>query len=77
MSIHKHVSQKVIDANRRNSHHGHGPITNKGKQTVRYNAVKHGLLARALVFESEREKQLFRDFLRRLCESSHLLMRSK
>ena len=69
MSIHKHVSQKVIDANRRNCRHGHGPATTKGKEIVRYNAIKHGLLARALVFTSEKEKQKFRAYRRGLFKS--------
>jgi hypothetical protein len=67
MSIHKHVSQNVIDANRKNSHHSHGPTTSRGKEAVRHNAVTHGLLARALVFK-EREKRSFREYLKRLCE---------
>jgi hypothetical protein len=69
MSVHKHVSQKVLDVNRRNSHHGHGPTTTKGKEAVRHNAVTHGLLARALVFKSEKEKQKFRAYRRNLFES--------
>ena len=68
MHIHKHVSRKVIEANRKNSHHGHGPTTTRGKQAVRYNAVKHGLLARSLVFKSEEEEHDFRAYRRRLCE---------
>ena len=68
MSIHKHVSHEVIEANHKNSHHGHGPTTTRGKQAVRYNAVKHGLLARALVFKSEKEERTFRAYRKRLCE---------
>jgi hypothetical protein len=68
MHIRKHVSREVIEANRKNSHHSHGPITTRGKEAVRHNAVTHGLLARALVFKSEREKQSFRAYCRRLCE---------
>ena len=68
MHIHKHVSRRVIEANRKNSHHGHGPTTTRGKQAVRYNAVKHGLLARALVFKSEKEERSFRAYRKRLCE---------
>jgi hypothetical protein len=68
MSIHKTMTQKAIDANRKNSHHGHGPTTIMGKQIVRYNAMKHGLLARALVFKNEREEKNFRAYRKRLCE---------
>ena len=67
MHIRKHVSKKVIEANRENSHHSHGPTTTRGKAAVRHNAVSHGLLARALVFRSEKEEQDFRDYRRRLC----------
>lgn len=67
MKIHKHVSRKVIEANRKNSHHGHGPTTTRGKEAVRHNAVTHGLLARALVFKGEKEEQIFRAYRRRLC----------
>jgi hypothetical protein len=67
MKIHKHVSRKVIEANRKNSRHSHGPTTTTGKEAVRHNAVTHGLLARALVFKSEKEEQMFRTYRRRLC----------
>ena len=68
MHIHKHVSREVIEANRDNSRHGHGPTTTRGKQAVRFNAVKHGLLARALVFKNEKEERSFRTYRKRLCE---------
>jgi hypothetical protein len=68
MNIHKSMTQKAIDANQKNSHHGHGPTTTRGKEIVRYNAVKHGLLARALVFKTEREEESFRAYRKRLCK---------
>ena len=68
MHIHKHVSRKVIEANRRNSHHSRGPTTTRGREAIRHNAVTHGLLARALVFQSEKEEEIFRAYRRRLCE---------
>jgi hypothetical protein len=58
----------VIEANQKNSHHSHGPTTTKGGEAVRHNAVTHGLLARALVFKSEKEEQIFRVYRRRLCK---------
>ncbi len=67
MSIHKKVTQRVIESNRKNSRHSHGPTTTRGKEAVRHNAVTHGLLARALVFKSEKEEQIFRTYRRRLC----------
>jgi len=42
MKITKTVSQKVIDANRKNAQCNTGPTSSHGKDTVRYNAVKHG-----------------------------------
>lgn len=67
MHIHKHVSQKVIDANRKNSHHSHGPVTTRGKESVRCNALRHGLLAKALVFKNDEEKASFKAYQKRLC----------
>jgi hypothetical protein len=68
MKIRKHISRDVIDSNRKNSHHGHGPTTTRGKEAVRHNAVTHGLLARALVFKSEKEQQRVRAYRKRLCK---------
>jgi hypothetical protein len=67
MKIRKHISRDVIEANRKNSHHSHGPTTTRGKHTVRHNALKHGLLARALVFKSDEEERNFRAYRKRLC----------
>ena len=39
MKIHKHVSQKVIDANRQNAQHSHGPTRTRGKEAVRHNSL--------------------------------------
>jgi hypothetical protein len=68
MHIRKRVSRKVIEANRNNCHHSHGPTTTRGKEAVRHNAVTHGLLARALVFKNEKEERIFRTYRRRLCK---------
>ncbi|MBU8933717.1 MAG: hypothetical protein KOO62_06885 [candidate division Zixibacteria bacterium] len=46
------VSQKQIEANRRNAQFSTGPKTDEGKQCVRFNALKHGLLARTIVAPS-------------------------
>jgi len=45
----KIVSQKQLEANRRNAQHSTGPKSRKGKSVSRLNAVKHGLLARQVV----------------------------
>ena len=39
------VSLKKIEANRRNAKKSTGPKTGRGKAAVRYNALKHGVLA--------------------------------
>ena len=43
------TSDKQIEANRRNAQKSTGPITPEGKEAVRLNALKHGLLARETV----------------------------
>jgi hypothetical protein len=45
----KRMSQRRIDANRRNARRSTGPRTARGKKTVSRNAIKHGLLAREVV----------------------------
>jgi hypothetical protein len=42
------VSLKKREANRRNAQHSTGPRTPEGKEKVRWNALKHGLLAKAI-----------------------------
>src|SRR6202453_1807152 len=43
------TSFKQIDANRRNARKSTGPITEKGKQRSRCNAVRHGLTAETVI----------------------------
>ena len=45
----KIVSQKQLEANRRNAQHSTGPRGPRGKSVSRMNAFKHGLLARQVV----------------------------
>jgi hypothetical protein len=47
------VSQRKIDANRRNAKHSTGTRTVRGKRTSSFNALKHGLLSTRLMFDSE------------------------
>jgi hypothetical protein len=68
MKIRKTVTQKVIEANRKNGRRSSGPTTARGKDAMRHNAVTHGLLARALVFKNEKEKYSFRTYSKRLCD---------
>jgi hypothetical protein len=49
----KLVSIKKLAANRRNSERSTGPKTGEGKNTVKWNALKHGLLAKAAVLPQE------------------------
>ena len=48
----KKVSAKQIAANRKNSRRSTGPRTQEGKDKVRINALRHGLLSREVVLES-------------------------
>ncbi len=43
------ISPKQLQANRRNARRSTGPKTPEGKQRVRFNAIKHGLLARSVI----------------------------
>lgn len=52
------TSDKQADANRRNARKSTGPKTPVGKDAVRYNAVKHGLLSREVLLPGEDEPTL-------------------
>lgn len=54
------TTQKQIDANRRNAQKSTGPKTPEGKETVSQNAVRHGLLAQALVLDGESREEFDR-----------------
>src|SRR6266511_2436726 len=60
------ASDAQIRANRLNAQHSTGPQTENGKRAVRYNALKHGLLAEASLLPGE-DTALFR----RLAEELH------
>ena len=47
------ISQKQLDANRRNAEKSTGPKTPEGKAAVRFNALKHGMRARSTVLPFE------------------------
>ena len=49
MSTVRSISEKKLEANRRNARQSTGPKTEAGKQASRLNAVTHGLLAKAVV----------------------------
>ena len=51
------TSQKQIDANRENGKKG-GVKTEEGKNISKYNALKHGLLAKQIMYEGEDADEL-------------------
>lgn len=56
------TSQRKIESNRQNALKSTGPKTPEGKRAVRYNALKHGLLAREVVIDSDDGKENRGDF---------------
>lgn len=64
----KTVTEKVLQANRCNATRSRGPITVKGKNTVRKNAMVHGILAKVLMFKNDEERQDFEAFFENLKE---------
>ncbi len=51
------TSQKQIEANRENAKLG-GVKTEEGKAVSRYNAIKHGILSKNVLFKDEDENEL-------------------
>jgi len=51
------TSQKQIDANRENAKKG-GVKTDEGKAVSKYNALKHGLLSKQIMYEGEDADEL-------------------
>jgi hypothetical protein len=52
------TTEKQIEANRRNALKSTGPKTPQGKDAVRLNALKHGLLSRESLLPEENEEAL-------------------
>ncbi len=52
------ISQRQHEANRRNSLLATGPVTTEGKAAVRFNALRHGLRARAVLLPGENAEEL-------------------
>src|SRR3982751_6289143 len=60
----KPISQRKLEANRRNARKSTGPKTARGKRTVAANALKHGLMSQSfpiLPYENEWEYRAFAD----------------
>jgi hypothetical protein len=65
------VSERRIQANRRNALRSTGPKTARGKRTVARNAIKHGFLAREVVIttgDGEEALEEFHALIERLWE---------
>jgi hypothetical protein len=59
------ISERRIEANRRNAQKSTGPRTPEGKAAVALNSMKHGLLSREAIVQGECEADLV-DFGKRL-----------
>ena len=56
------TTDRQIEANRENARKSTGPKTERGKKTVRFNALKHGLLAEQTVIMTENSAETKEDF---------------
>jgi hypothetical protein len=63
LTIKKTVSGKVIAANRANARNSTGPRSIADKRAVGHHAVKHGLLAKRLIFRDQEEQAEFNALL--------------
>ena len=51
------ISNKQLEANRRNALQSTGPITQEGKAAVRLNALRYGLRARSILLPGENDEE--------------------
>ena len=68
------ISDKQLAANRRNATRSTGPRTPEGKARVKWNALKHGLLARSVVVPLKggpENRRQFKALLEQLHEEMH------
>ena len=56
------ISERQLDANRRNAAKSHGPITPEGRAAVRLNALTHGFTAAEIILPTVEEKIDFEQF---------------
>ena len=61
MKIRKTVSDKTVAANRENAKKSTGPKTDIAKSNLKYHALKHGLLTKALLLRNEKEEEEFQE----------------
>ena len=67
----KTVTPKQLAANRRNAQRSTGPRTAKGKSQSRWNALKHGVLAKAIIPQHLQVHESHEDFDRLLATLRH------
>jgi len=68
MKTQKRVTPAVRAANKINAQASTGPSTKQGKSNASYNAVRHGILARRVVLETDEQREEFQELLRS-CEA--------
>ena len=56
------ISERQLDANRRNAAKSNGPKTTEGRAAVRHNALKHGLTAAEIILPTVEDKLEFEQF---------------
>ena len=56
------ISERQLDANRRNAAKSNGPKTPEGRAAVRHNALKHGLTAAEIILPTTEDKLDFEQF---------------
>ena len=56
------ISERQLDANRRNAAKSHGPTTPEGRAAVRLNALKHGLTAAEIILPNTEDNLEFEQF---------------
>jgi hypothetical protein len=56
------MTERQLEANRRNAAKSHGPITPEGRAAVRLNALKHGLTAADVILPTAEDKLEFEQF---------------
>ena len=56
------ISERKLEANRRNAAKSRGPITPEGRAAVRHNALKHGLTAAEIILPTTEDKLEFDQF---------------